>query len=769
MINGYGVAAPQVTSDLLFGNLLLSQPTYGEGLLYVGAGATGGTITLSGAITARNFTKFGEGALRLTGNLAGLEGNIAINSGTVTFGGSNVGPAGATLSLNDLATLNLAGANVYLGGLAGTQGVITNLSAGTGVLTLAGTQTTTFSGVINDGSGTTKLVKKSGGNLTLTPQTAGSVMSGNNTFTGGVDLYNGSLIVQNPYGLGGYNGTTPGLVSLYGGILNLQTNAGGVNGTSIFGNPSTLGLNIAVLNATTINVDRFSGTNTGNAIQIGSLTLGNTTLSETASNSYRLRVAGTTTIQGSASLFSPGSNAPGALELMGNITDSGAGFALNKTGAGYLIVSGTNNTFTGGANVLTSVLQVTGTTGTPLGTGPVIVNSNAALRIAGGSLAGVSGIKVYGTAGTFGAISLDTDSTPSEQVMNAFASSPFGATLNISVPEYNGTINLASTTDVYVGTNFYSGVSSFDLLGSILPGRVGALGTSYAAPTGATGVYRFAYGTVNLAGADNTLSGTNVLMVGSALRTLSGDVAQGGAGITLNVMNSNSYTGGTVVNRGSTLTIQTGGAPGGASPLGSGTLEIGNSATVNLYAATGSLVNASTGTNNNTVIFRPNSVLNINNNTIFTGAGGQDRWADAVGMSLNGGGVKLTGAPTALTTETIGVVDVSYGAGAVTVAKGTSPSTATLTAAGLVRGGTGATRGGLLLYSSGAYTLGVPATTPLMFDRFVLSTGTAGLSIGGTTIGGTGVLSSGSGWLPRGLSMPPTTPSWDTTRLGADL
>jgi hypothetical protein len=277
VLNGYGVAAPQISSDLLFGNLLLSQPTYGEGLVYVGAGVSSGTTTLSGAITARNFTKFGEGALRLTGNLAGLEGNFAVNSGVVSFGGANAGLLTATLSLNDLGTLDLSGGNVFLGGLAGTQGVITNLSAGTGVLTLAGTQTTTFSGVINDGSGTTKLVKKSGGNLTLTPQTAGSIMSGNNTFTGGVDLYNGSLIVQNPYGLGGYNNTTPGLVSLYGGILNLQTNAGGVNGTSIFGNPSTLGLNIAVLNATTINVDRFSGTNTGNAIQIGSLSIGNTT------------------------------------------------------------------------------------------------------------------------------------------------------------------------------------------------------------------------------------------------------------------------------------------------------------------------------------------------------------------------------------------------------------------------------------------------------------------------------------------------------------
>jgi hypothetical protein len=123
-------------------------------------------------------------------------------------------------------------------------------------------------------------------------------------------------------------------------------------------------------------------------------------------------------------------------------------------------VSGTANTFTGGANLLTGAIQVTGTTGTPLGTGTVTVNPNTALRIAGGSVPGVSGLRVFGTAGQFGAISLDTDSTPSAQVMDAFASSPFGATLNLAVPVYNGTLNLASTTDVYVGSNYFSGIAA---------------------------------------------------------------------------------------------------------------------------------------------------------------------------------------------------------------------------------------------------------------------------------------------------------------------
>jgi hypothetical protein len=36
-------------------------------------------------------------------------------------------------------------------------------------------------------------------------------MAGNNSFTGGVDVYNGTVLVQNPCGSGGYDGATPGL------------------------------------------------------------------------------------------------------------------------------------------------------------------------------------------------------------------------------------------------------------------------------------------------------------------------------------------------------------------------------------------------------------------------------------------------------------------------------------------------------------------------------------------------------------------------------
>jgi hypothetical protein len=228
------------------------------------------------------------------------------------------------LSLNDTAILDLRGSATAIGNLAGSQGLVTNLSAGTGVLSLFGAQNTTFSGNITDGAGTTKLVKFGGNTLTLSPLTAGNLNAGNNTFTGGVDIYSGVLVSQNPFALGGYNGTTPGPVSLYGGQLTLQSNGPGVNGTIVYGNPNTLGLNLSILGNATISAAQASA-NTGNAIQVNTLSIANSTLTVSGANNYRLLVAGTTSIQGNAAIFSASSAVPQVLELAGPITDGGRG------------------------------------------------------------------------------------------------------------------------------------------------------------------------------------------------------------------------------------------------------------------------------------------------------------------------------------------------------------------------------------------------------------------------------------------------------------
>jgi fibronectin-binding autotransporter adhesin len=386
----------------------------GEGIVYVSGGYTSGVATLAGSVTANTFTKFGNGTLLLS-NANAIEGLFAMQAGVLQLGQKASGPVSGSLLLNDTATLDLRGTAAAIGNLGGSQGLITNLSAGNGVLTVFGNQNTTFSGNITNGAGTTKMVKTGANTLTLSPLTAGNMNAGNNTFTGGVNIYAGNVISQNPFGLGGFNNTTPGPVTLYGGGLNLQSNGAGPNGVIVYGNPNTLGLNLRILGNASVSVDR-PGANSGNAIQVNTLSLANATLTVAGGNNYRLLVAGTTSIQGNAAIFSASSNVPQVLELAGPITDGGRGFALTRggSGTGAVVISGTSNTYGGGTNITSGYLQVTGTAGTPARDGPGDrVPREHSLRIAGdSSLQGVSALNLVSTFGDLAMLTLDGNFTP---------------------------------------------------------------------------------------------------------------------------------------------------------------------------------------------------------------------------------------------------------------------------------------------------------------------------------------------------------------------
>src|SRR5262249_42169384 len=127
--------------------------------------------------------------------------------------------------------------------------------------------------------------------------------------------------------VGGPN-TTPGQVVLRGGTLNLLTNdTVKINNVNIFGNPNSLGLDVAVRGNAVINVDRFAGTGTGNVQQIGTLLMGDVTLTVTGGDNYRLQVGGTTTLQGPGSTFAPqpaANTVNGDMILAGLVTGSGS-------------------------------------------------------------------------------------------------------------------------------------------------------------------------------------------------------------------------------------------------------------------------------------------------------------------------------------------------------------------------------------------------------------------------------------------------------------
>ena len=836
LLNG---ANDTVSANLVFGDAMVPSgwPTVangsatGEGLVYVKTAAT-----ISGNVTSNGFTKFGPGALSVSGTSNGILGSFAVQQGTVTFAGAASTTAQMGLVLNDTATLDLAGQNIDFGSLNNLGntggGIVTNSGTGTNTLIINGTAagvnfstgpaarlgtfgqntlaitnlpttadlyvgepvsgtniaagaviqsitnstaivlaantstnnanvtpvselisfstlTNVFNGQIVDGNGglgKVALEKSGTGTLELGQLNQAFTNSGNNTFSGGTTVAQGTLRVDNVFGLGGYNGSTPGAVNLYGGILDLRSNGAESDGTIIFGNQST-GLTVNAFGPTTINTDRVTSTfvnqldgavgdvNVGNAIQIVTLNIGQQILTMTGADSYRLKVSGTTNLNGLYATFSPTSAAPDVLELAGVIQDGGAGTGLSKTGTGTLVISGNNtSTYSGGTNILAGALQVTSTSGQPLGTGAVTIAPGAVLRVGGAnSLSGTAGLTTLSVISSLGEMAVDSDSfDPALVYGSGITMSVYGAALELGTTQYNQVINMAT-----VGN------------GNTILGATG-ITASYLAPTlgaGAGGVYRLGGGgTLDFTGSDNVLTGSATsgptVIVGSLLNNINGSGIAGANG-TVQIFNSNNYTGGTEITKGATVqTFNGGSATGANTPLGA----IGNFVdvfgTYQIEGATGTVVNQTTTTQNDyNIILRPGGIILVDDNTSshYTGAGDNGRWSDSVGLDLNGGTFRYNGNANLNSLETVGTFNAGKG-GTINVTRNTGAGSAELILSGLTRTTDNGTtlanstsglslnvagevgNGTLAITTSAATTLGLPnAQAVSSYDRLLVT------------------------------------------------
>jgi autotransporter-associated beta strand protein len=313
---------------------------FGSGLFSIGGTNTGfssanswaGTLTLN-----RNVQVFGDtsagGRTSLDGQITGV-GGITITSGRVTLGNTNnnfTGPIivnnGATLQLDVLTGrnelipnaaavtvngfLNFAsgGGVETIGSLSGS-GTVSSAVSGNFGLVVGNSNSTTFSGVINNGSGVLSLTKNGTGTLALT---------GANAYTGTTTVSAGTLQVGN----GGTSGTIGS-----GNVTNNATLAFNRSDAITFGN--TIG-------------------GTGNVIKAGT---GTTLL--TASNNYS---GGTTIRQGTlkgnnSSAFGTGTIVLGdastgtnnislVMDTSGGTTVANA-ISVSASGAGSVAIGGTN-------------------------------------------------------------------------------------------------------------------------------------------------------------------------------------------------------------------------------------------------------------------------------------------------------------------------------------------------------------------------------------------------------------------------------------------
>jgi autotransporter-associated beta strand protein len=344
--------AGTVTSVFNGGVLIVSGPasTTFSGIMQNG---TSGTLA---------FTKAGTGTLTLTGANT-YTGATNVSGGTLQLGVANERISNSSaLTVASGAFFDLNGVSETIGSLTGA-GRVTSSVAGSVTLTHGSNSSSTFSGVIQNGSGTVALTKSGTGTLTLT---------GANTYTGATSITAGTLIAGHSTALG--SGSS---VSVSSGAT-LRTNAGlSLGSLSIAGVMNCNGNNSTCTNLIL-----------GTTLQTNSGTYGSTASSATFKNNTRF----TSTSTGVVTLTIPlvPSTFPGGTSIQARARWGATGYegglfiggtvgpTLNPTGTPVWVI-GTAYKFEYGYNGTTGEqsLRIDFNGNNSFGTGEVITQSTA--------------------------------------------------------------------------------------------------------------------------------------------------------------------------------------------------------------------------------------------------------------------------------------------------------------------------------------------------------------------------------------------------------
>ncbi|WP_449235455.1 Ig-like domain-containing protein [Azospirillum doebereinerae] len=571
----------------------------------------GGTITLPSGLTVRDGITFsfsdttGSGTLTLQSNTLTLNGALTIDTG-----------ANDTLVVSSVLT--------------GSGSLI---KTGTGSLTLSGaTNSTGFSGGITVSGGDLAVdsdANLSRGTLTLDGGTLKAVSS-NSTFS----IYNGVVLGS---GGGGVSLTTNQSLILAGAITGSGALTKSGDGTlTLTGTNSYSG-------GTTI-----SGTNSL-YLMGGTLGSGTVTLNSTLTIIGNAAIGNAFVLGGAATI-----NNFNAVTLSGLLSGSDA---LTKTGSGTLTLTGTSSTRTGATNVSAGTLAIA--SGANLGVGNtamVSVGSGATLQVTSattidnaidltgiatiqtdadvtlsGALSGPGGLTKFGT----GTLTLtSTSSTRTNDITVSAGTLSIASDANLGVGS-TGMVFLASGTTLQV-TGATTIDNAINLLGGTTTIQADAAVTLSGAMSGAGVLTKTGSGTLTLSSTSSTRIGATTVSAGTlsiasdaSLGTSNTDTVTLASGTTLQV------TGATTINNAIALsgdaTIQTdaavtlsGALSGGGQALtksGSGTLTLSN---------TGNEAGLTAG-----VTVTAGTLAVADDDALVGGT-----------VTLNGGGLSITGATT---------------------------------------------------------------------------------------------------------------------------
>jgi autotransporter-associated beta strand protein len=285
-------------------------------------GGNGQSTTYSGVMGGSGgVAKLGSGTLTLTGSNS-YSGGTTVSAGTLTIGNNSaLGATTGSLTANG-GTLDLAGFSPSVGVLAGASGTITSSTGSATLTTSVQAVASTFSGAI---TGPITLAKAGSGTLTLT--------GSNNSYTGGTSIVAGRLVVGIANALPVTTTVTFGSGS---GTLDLAGNSQTVAGLA--GNALVANQVIANSSTATTGTLTFAGGNGdstfGGTIQDGldgaggptALTVSSGTLTLTGSNVY----SGGTSVTGGLLEITSASALPAGTSLTigagaGVVFDAGIG------------------------------------------------------------------------------------------------------------------------------------------------------------------------------------------------------------------------------------------------------------------------------------------------------------------------------------------------------------------------------------------------------------------------------------------------------------
>ena len=567
----------------------------------------GAPASLTGVISGTGgLTLTGGGTLTLAGNNT-YSGGTVISSGVMQLGAANALPGDVT----DNTTLDLNGVSATVGALNG-NGTVTSTAPGAITFSVGSTNDKgTFSGVIQNGSGTVALTKTGSGTQTLTGSnsnsgnttiSAGSLQIGNGSATAslgsGSVTDNSSLVFDLP--------ASPTVVNAISGSGSLLETGGGTlvlagansysGGTTI--SKGTLQLNnVAAAGSGSITLgDANSGTsaltlsanvtggNFANPIVVSNLGVANQGVATLRGDQDFLTYSGTITLAPNRPTTIAG-NAAHQFGISGAITGLVTTLTINAPCVTLDESVANTNNFAGSVTINSgSTLQVD----SPYGlTSSNDVTDNGALRLA----IGAGNTVTIGALKGAGVVNGDT------------GGGQYASTLSLGGDNDNGTfsgviandqtsagdtlaiLKAGSGAETFSGVNTYSGGTSISS-GTLLLGAAGALPAGDVTVNGTLNLHGSAsIGALNGSGVvTNSVLGTVILTVGTTNNSgsYSGSIQNGSGAVALTkigagtqaLTGTSSYSGATTVLGGSLL------AGGDVLPNANGPLGNSSSAVV---------------------------------------------------------------------------------------------------------------------------------------------------------------------------------------------